>query len=273
MMDITWAKLAHDFADDASFLRVADITGASVALVQACFARALCRASSNPDRGSLDRIDFDEFAWWFREPVELIRSIFECWEKITRQVKDGRLANWAKRQGAAAAKLAQVAAAKAEEAVTAAALRTRRWRQKKARDPRQQEMFFVVPGGAEATAKQASPKRASQASHPVAPPSPQASPSAADKDSEIRFRESPLEAPPSGGRPSPFSISDGGMEVLPPEERTERYARRSRRPTRLETTRQRWEAGRRAADQAWLERTRMAGRVDPGPLRRVPGYD
>jgi hypothetical protein len=166
MINIDWSKLSHDFADDAKFQRVADITGASVELAQACFARALCRASANPDRGSLAGVDFEEFAWWFKKPVELIRSIFECFEHVAHMIKDGRLANWAKRQGAAAVKLAEAVAREAAGAVSAGAVsagaeRTRRWRQKKARDPRQSEMLLPIEGGQEA-----SPKPPSQASHP-----------------------------------------------------------------------------------------------------------
>jgi hypothetical protein len=48
MTTITWCKLHHDFADDTKFLRVADLTGATVELVQACFARAICRGSAGP---------------------------------------------------------------------------------------------------------------------------------------------------------------------------------------------------------------------------------
>src|SRR6516164_7553030 len=70
-MSIEWCKLFHDFADDVKFLRVAEMTGSTVELAQACFARAMCRASSNPDRGSLAGVDFEEFAWWFSKPVEL----------------------------------------------------------------------------------------------------------------------------------------------------------------------------------------------------------
>jgi hypothetical protein len=134
MTDVTWCKLFHDFADDVKFLRAAEIADATVELAQACFARAICRASSNPDRGSLESVDFEEFAWWYRKPVELIRSLFEAFEKVGRMIKDGRLANWDKRQGAAAIKLAQAT-------VSAGAVRTRRWRQKKAADPRKTDMF------------------------------------------------------------------------------------------------------------------------------------
>jgi len=171
MTEITWFKLFHDFADDAKFLRAAEIAGTTVELAQACFARAMCRASSNPDRGSLAGVDFEEFAWWFSKPVELIRSLFAAFEKVSRMIKDGRLANWAKRQGAAAAKLA--------EAVSPGAVRTRRWRQKKKRDRRQQEMLFAFTGGAAfpVTSDGSRPSHAS----------PGPSPSAGDRDLESDF--------------------------------------------------------------------------------------
>src|SRR6516164_5003224 len=172
MTDITWCKLFHDFADDVKFLRAAEIAGTTVELAQACFARAMCRASSNQDRGSLASVDFEEFAWWFTKPVELIRSLFEAFEKVSRMIKDGRLANWAKRQGAAAEKLAQAT-------VSAGAARTRRWRQKKKRDPKQQEMLYVFSGGA---ASLASPVTGDASRPSQASPDP--SPSAGDRDSE-----------------------------------------------------------------------------------------
>lgn len=140
MTEITWCKLFHDFADDAKFLRVADITGATVELVQACFARALCRASSNPDRGSTKNIDLEEFAWWFKKPVEVIRSILDAFERVGRMITDGHLANWAKRQGAAVTKLAKAVSA---GAVSAGAERTRRYRQRKATDERQGRFEFA----------------------------------------------------------------------------------------------------------------------------------
>jgi hypothetical protein len=135
MTEITWCKLHHDFADDAKFLRVSEITGAKVELVQACFARALCRASSDANRGSTAGIDLDEFAWWFKQPLGLIRSIFDCFEHVSRMIKEGRLANWAKRQGAAAEKLAKTVSAGAE--------RQRRYRRRKAENVRQGEFAFA----------------------------------------------------------------------------------------------------------------------------------
>jgi hypothetical protein len=93
-------QAASCFFDDAKFQRVADITGATVELVQACFARAMIVASKNRrNRGSIEDIDLGEFAWWFRKPLDLIQSIFDCFERVTRMVKDGRLAHWAERQG------------------------------------------------------------------------------------------------------------------------------------------------------------------------------
>jgi hypothetical protein len=50
-------------------------------------------------------------------------------------IKEGRLANWAKRQGAAAERLAK--------AVSASAERQRRYRQRKAENARQGEFAFA----------------------------------------------------------------------------------------------------------------------------------
>ena len=157
MTEITWFKLFHDFADDAKFLRAAEIAGTTVELAQACFARAMCRASSNADRGSLASVDFEEFAWWYKKPVELIRSLFEAFEKIGRMIKDGHLANWAKRQGAAAVKLAKLAANDDTRPVSPGAVRMRRCRAKKKADGRQGELKLVIDGGLSEAASQASP--------------------------------------------------------------------------------------------------------------------
>ena len=54
---------------------------------------------------------------------------------VSRMIKEGRLANWAKRQGAAAERLAK--------AVSASAERQRRYRQRKAENARQGEFAFA----------------------------------------------------------------------------------------------------------------------------------
>lgn len=321
MTEITWCKLFHDFADDAKFLRVADITGTTVELAQACFARALCRASSNPDRGSTKNIDLEEFAWWFKKPVEVIRSIFDAFERVGRMITDGHLANWAKRQGVAAAKLANIVAEQAGAAISAGAKRMRRWREdcglsasewaqlrerifdrdgrkcvkcsgeeflhcdyiveladggstdpsnlqtlcrschsektsakrsRKRPDPRQLNMMFSMPTGASPTSRRSSPR-----------------PSQATADRENRLRESPPEAPPMGERAAVYSISDGEVEVLPPEGNGRHVGRRRRGRPSFEEIR---DAGRRASHARWLERARMAGGVGPeGTARAAAG--
>jgi hypothetical protein len=100
-----------------------------------CFARPLCHASSDANRGSTASIDLDEFAWWFKQTLELIRLIFDCFGRVSRMIKEGRLANWAKHQGAAAERLAK--------AVSTSAERQRRYRQRKAENARQGEFAFA----------------------------------------------------------------------------------------------------------------------------------
>jgi hypothetical protein len=176
-MTMEWCKLFNDFADDAKFLRVADITGATVELAQACFIRAMCRANVAAERGSTANIDLEEFAWWFKKPVELIRSLFEAFEKVGRMIKDGHLANWAKRQGAAAAKLAKP--------VSAAAQRMRRYRRRKADDDRQGAFSFTEAGVTEGVTR-------------VTPGVTQGVTSAVEEETD-RDRIPPRGAPPQGG--------------------------------------------------------------------------
>lgn len=93
MTEITWCKLHHDFVHDAKFLRVSEITGAKGELVQALFCPSVVSRERDANRGSTASIDLDEFAWWFKQPLELIRSIFDCFERVSRMIKEGRLAN------------------------------------------------------------------------------------------------------------------------------------------------------------------------------------
>jgi hypothetical protein len=168
MTEITWFKLYHEALDDPKFCGIADRIQSRPGDVFHVFLKLLKRASENEDRGSL--VGFDDWgeAAWLRIPVEEVRRIVEAIRDIGMIVGD-RIAKWAKRQGAAAAKLAQAP-------VSAAAQRTRRWRQKKARDPRQQEMLFAISGGA--------PSHASPVASRPSHASPTPSPNAGDTDSE-----------------------------------------------------------------------------------------
>jgi hypothetical protein len=166
MTEITWFKLYHEALDDPKFLGISKRIQSKVGDVFHVFMKLCKRASENDDRGSI--VGFDEWgeAAYLDIAVEEVRRIVQAIREIGMLAGD-RIARWAKRQGAAAAKLAQ-------PTVSAGAVRTRRWRQKKKLDPRQQEMFYTFPGGA------ASPVTG-DASHP-SHPSPDPSPSAGDRD-------------------------------------------------------------------------------------------
>ena len=126
-------------------------------LCRHCFARPLCHSSSDANRGSTASIDLDEFAWWFKQTLELIRSIFDCFGRVSRMIKEGRLANWAKHQGAAAERLAK--------AVSASAERQRRYRRRKAENARQGEFGLRRVFAAARGDRRARPQAPYQASH------------------------------------------------------------------------------------------------------------
>jgi hypothetical protein len=145
-MSIEWFKTYHEALDDPKFLGIARRVQSKVGDVFHVFMKLLKRASENEDRGSI--AGFDEWgeAAYLGIAVEEVRRIVEVFRDIGMIVGD-RIAQWAKRQGAAAKKLAG-------QPVSAGALRMRRCRANKQTDRRQGELMLPIPGGA---SPQASP--------------------------------------------------------------------------------------------------------------------
>jgi hypothetical protein len=131
-----WFKLWHEALDDPKFLGIADRIQSKVGDVFHVFLKLLKRASENDERGSI--AGFDEWgeAAYLRIPVEEVRRIVEAIRDIGMIVGD-RIARWAKRQGAAAAKLVKPP--------TAHALRQRRYVRRRAEDDRQSAFAFTEP--------------------------------------------------------------------------------------------------------------------------------
>ena len=150
MTEITWYKRFHGTAYDPKF------TAAAIeAESDHCHALgvwdALLETTSDreEDRGSLAKIDLRVVAAGLHLAIDEVRRIWDAFISLG-MIAGERVAKWAKRQGAAVAKLAQAT-------VSAGAVRTRRWRQKKAVDPRQTEMLFAISGNASSVTSQASP--------------------------------------------------------------------------------------------------------------------
>jgi hypothetical protein len=181
MTEITWFKLWHDALDDVKFLGIADRIQSEPARVFHVFLKLLKRASENEDRGSITGFDDWGEAAWLRIPVEEVRRIVEAIRDIGMIVGD-RIAKWAKRQGAAAAKLAQAA-------VSAGAQRMRRYRRRKAEDDRQGAFSFTEPGVTEGVTRVTSGVTDGVTS-------------AAERETD-RDLNPPRGAPPQGGNPRP----------------------------------------------------------------------
>lgn len=141
MTEITWFKLYHEALDDPKFLGIADRIKSRPGDVFHVFLKLLKRASENDDRGSI--AGFDEWgeAAWLRIPVDEVRRIITAIREI-RMIIGDQIARWAKRQGAAAAKLAERAA----KAITPAATRQRRRRAKIAAASREPEFPGFAAG-------------------------------------------------------------------------------------------------------------------------------
>jgi hypothetical protein len=187
MTEMLWYKRFHGTAYDPKFTAAGVEAGSSHCNALGVWDALLETTSEQEeDRGSLANIDLRIVAAGLHLALDEVRRIWSAFVDLG-MIEGQRVAKWAKRQGA------RVAAA--AEAVSAAALRTRRWRQKKARDPRQREMLFEISGGAAETPAKASAgasPRPSRASHPVTPPSPDAAESDPDlplsDESDVRAR-------------------------------------------------------------------------------------
>ena len=103
MTEITWFKLYHEALDDPKFCGIADRIQSRPGDVFHVFLKLLKRASENEDRGSITGFDDWGEAAWLRIAVDEVRRIIQAIRDIGMITGD-RIAKWAKRQGAAAAK-------------------------------------------------------------------------------------------------------------------------------------------------------------------------
>jgi hypothetical protein len=94
----SWCKLSHDFGDDWKWQKVAQLTGASVGVVMAIFAKLLIYASKAPVRGSVAGADVADMAMFLCEPAELVQAVIEKFEDCSL-IADGWLTKWRSRQG------------------------------------------------------------------------------------------------------------------------------------------------------------------------------
>jgi len=138
MTEITWYKRFHGTAYDPKFTVVA-----IEAQSDHCHALgvwdALLETTSDreEDRGSLAKIDLRVVAAGLHLAVDEVKRIWSAFISLG-MIAGERVAKWAKRQGAAAAKLAKP--------VSAAAQRMRRYRRRKAEDHRQGAFSFTEAG-------------------------------------------------------------------------------------------------------------------------------
>jgi hypothetical protein len=137
MTDITWFKLYHEALDDPKFLGIADRIMSRPGDVFHVFLKLLKRASENDERGSIGGFDEWGEAAWLRITVEEVRRIIGAIRDIGMITGD-QITRWAKRQGAAAAKLARAT-------ISAGAERTRRYRARKAAAAKEPELPFGSP--------------------------------------------------------------------------------------------------------------------------------
>jgi hypothetical protein len=177
MTEISWFKHYHGAATDPKFLAAADIACSDPALAFAAFGCALEYASKNPDRGSLAGFNPQIVASFYRRSLDEVRRLLAAFAELGMIVGE-RVAKWAKRQGAAAVKLAT--------AVSSGATRQRRYRARRAAAEREPEL----PGLAAASV--------TEGATPVTPGVTERVTSAADRDREQELIP-PRGGPPQGG--------------------------------------------------------------------------
>jgi hypothetical protein len=143
MTEINWYKRFHGTAYDPKFT-AAGLEAQSTHCNALGVWDALLETTSDreEDRGSLAKIDLRVVAAGLRLALEEVQRIWQAFVSLG-MIAGGRVAKWAKRQGAAAEKLAQ--------AVKPATIRKRRERARKARDPRQGELLLPIVGGTSVT--------------------------------------------------------------------------------------------------------------------------
>jgi hypothetical protein len=110
-------------------------------LIGATFTKLLLYTGAHhPDTGSFEGFDLRVWAAWAEVSVDLIEKVIKGLREFGLVVGNA-IANWTKRQGAAAAKHAPGGE---QGAVSAGAQRMRRYRKRKAEDSRQGEFAFAA---------------------------------------------------------------------------------------------------------------------------------
>ncbi len=136
-MSERWCKLYPHALTDPLWLAVADDAGTSPGLVGATFVQLLTWTSEHaPDTGSIAGFDPRVWAAWLRIKSEDVERIIASLRKFGRLAGD-TIANWTKRQGAAA--VAAIGAA-------ARNISTPRTRKYRARQRAQLELLLPIPG-------------------------------------------------------------------------------------------------------------------------------
>lgn len=139
-MSERWCKLYPHALTDPLWLAVADDAGTSPGLVGATFVELLTWTTEHaPDTGSIAGFDPRVWAAWLRIVPEAVERIIASLRKFGRIVGD-TIANWAKRQGAAA--IGMVAANVNKIARKVSTPRTRKHRERE----RQGELLLPIAG-------------------------------------------------------------------------------------------------------------------------------
>ena len=177
MTETRWYKRFHGTAYDPKFT-AAGLEAQSTHCNALGVWDALLETTSDreEDRGSLANVDLRVVAAGLRLGLEEVKRIWSAFVSLGMIVGE-RVAQWAKRQGAAAAKLAKP--------VSAAAQRMRRYRRRKADDDRQGAFSFTEAGVTEGVTR-------------VTPGVTQGVTSAVEEETD-RDRIPPRGAPPQGG--------------------------------------------------------------------------
>ena len=125
-MKYEWHKQFHGTVSDPKFTAAAEIAGSEHSRAFAVWIGAADFASANQDRGSVHSIDLRILAAGVRLGLDEVKRIWAAFIELNMIALD-RLVGWAEQQGVV----------KLAKAVSAAALRTRRYRQRKAEHARQ----------------------------------------------------------------------------------------------------------------------------------------
>ena len=92
-----WFRWYHGSCEDKKFTTISTRLQIPKAFVIAAWAAILEFASDNKDRGSVNKIDFEDFSLNLGIPIESLEAIFTEMER-KNLIKDNRIVNWEKRQ-------------------------------------------------------------------------------------------------------------------------------------------------------------------------------